>query len=67
VDGVAAEAGAVCALGDHPGLGGGTLLKPGHADASYLKEGATPSGQLSRTPSIRSSTSENSPSTHSGE
>jgi hypothetical protein len=44
VDALGAQAGAVCAFGDHPGLGGGTFLEPRHADASLLREGATPPG-----------------------
>jgi hypothetical protein len=51
----AAWTGAEHALGDRPGLGGGIVAEPGHADAALLREGATPAGELRRTPLGRSS------------
>jgi hypothetical protein len=38
VDALGAQAGAVCAFGDHPGLGGGAFAEPCYADASLLRE-----------------------------
>ncbi|MGI8865866.1 MAG: hypothetical protein ACR2G1_03945 [Rubrobacteraceae bacterium] len=37
--------GAVCTLGDNPGLRGWAVFVPCHAEAALLKEDATPAGE----------------------
>ncbi len=48
--GVATEAGAEYAFGDHTGLRGRAIVEPRHADASLLRGGAIPLGEFRRTP-----------------